>query len=1272
MPDENRIQEILDNFDPDITPEEACGDDLDLLSRVRPRWEQMRRLNLQFEALLPADRGTQVARDTSTTEIEFPKIDGYDVEHLLGRGGMGIVFKAKHRKLNRFVALKMMLNSSFANPIELARFRRESEAIAALRHPNIVQIHDVGELDGRHFFTMEFVEAGNLCQQLAGNPQAATAAAEMIATLACAIQFAHKCGFIHRDLKPANILIAADGTPKITDFGLARAIDAGPEFTMSGARVGTPSYMAPEQALGNAHAIGPAVDIYGLGAILYEMITGRRPFDGASVVETERKVIEEEPVRPSRWNSRIPRDLENICLKCLQKNPSRRYASAQDLADDLYRFLDRKPVLARPVGMIERTLKWARRRPALATLFLFLALAIGFGYWFEHARRVELDFRRSMAQRALETGIAQAIHSAQSGRLQEAHLLLKEAANHLFNADSAEWRERLAQAEREIKFAQELVEVTEAAAESTIDQIGQIEQRGVGLLLTGYQQAFVRAGYDLGADPTIVAAQIRASVLGKRTIASLDEWALATFINKDEAQTQKLLRIVRLADPDPDWGDQFRELSTWRDKAKLSTLATKTLSVTSPSPTHHMAMLANLLRSHGAKSEGIGLLQEAVRRHPTDFWLNGEIAEAYLSDNKHKEAAPFFRTLVALRPNKPWIICRLGICLVSSGNFDEGIKHLYDAHQLQPNRHVFAYNLVTGLAKVGRVDDALLEARKMLESEPTNADAAFVCGSVLGFAGRHQQSLEMYQKAAEIRPNDLRNEESVGEALRQCGRYEEAIVQFQKAVKLNPNGALGHCRLAITLYQMGRYAEAIPECEFVIQNLDPNNRISNVDFAERISPEYIAVRQCYATSLLFLGRFAEAHSAADNYLALPVALTPGRSAMNEQRSLSWLLMPLEQALSYLLAGGEIKTQPSMEEAVPGAEAALAEWCYRYKRLPVTAVKWYEDAFRRKTSLLENLEARHRFHAACAAALAGCGMESEGEKLDEQAKAGLRLKALNWLRADMGVLIKRQSEGRSALFFAMLWQQSADLACVRDQDALAKFSEEERRNWHSLWADIKALAVGDSGQILLDARAHIDGKRWVQAAECYAQLKYTTLAQSELLFEAAATQLLAGDHVAYRETCERMLSDKTLRRYLVARASTLAPNSAANVALAADLAGAELKRFEIQFWALTELGALSLRGGDSKEAITLFERSLEAEARPGAAVLNWLWLARAYQELRNPEEARAWLNKASLWLDNLGGELPKNSEYLNLHRHNWLEAHILRREVESLIATDSSQ
>ncbi len=322
-----------------------------------------------------------------------PIVEGYDLLGELGRGGMGVVYKARHRRLNRVVALKMLTAGAHAGSDLLRRFRREAEVVARLTHPNIVQIHEVGEIESHGpFLVLEYVEGGSLSQKLARAPQPPRQAAAMVAVLARAVHFAHERGVLHRDLKPANVLLTADGTPKITDFGLARFLEAeaaaAPDRpTPTGAVLGTPGYMAPEQASGVTRAPTAAIDVYALGAVLYEMLTGRPPFLAEGPLETMMLVMTEDPVPPRRLQARVPRDLETICLHCLRKNPRQRYPSAEALAADLQRFLDGRPVRARPAGPAERLAKWARRRPAVAALLAVSALAVlaglGLAAWYQ-------------------------------------------------------------------------------------------------------------------------------------------------------------------------------------------------------------------------------------------------------------------------------------------------------------------------------------------------------------------------------------------------------------------------------------------------------------------------------------------------------------------------------------------------------------------------------------------------------------------------------------------------------------------------------------------------------------------------------------------------------------------------------------------------------------------------------------------------------------------------------------------------------------------------
>jgi WD40 repeat protein len=304
-----------------------------------------------------------------TSPVDWPKVlQGYEIVAQIGRGGMGVVFKAWQTKLRRLVALKMLRDGALANRGDLDRFHTEAEAIARLQHPHIVQIFEIGGKEGGSYFVMELVDGVSLDRKLAGQPQPVREAAALVETLARAMHYAHERGVIHRDLKPANVLVAADGQPKITDFGLAKLVAGGPEHTQSGSILGTPNYMAPEQASGKNRSISPATDVYALGAILYELLTGRPPFKGESSLETLSQVIAAQPVAPSRLRPALARDVETICLKCLAKDPVRRYASAQALAEDLHRFIQGEPIVARPAGRVERAARWANRNPVVAGL----------------------------------------------------------------------------------------------------------------------------------------------------------------------------------------------------------------------------------------------------------------------------------------------------------------------------------------------------------------------------------------------------------------------------------------------------------------------------------------------------------------------------------------------------------------------------------------------------------------------------------------------------------------------------------------------------------------------------------------------------------------------------------------------------------------------------------------------------------------------------------------------------------------------------------------
>jgi serine/threonine protein kinase len=361
---------------------------------------RLKRKALSLASAVPLEAANAETPTPLAADPEPPLVPGYEILGELGRGGMGVVYKARQLGLQRIVALKMVLTTTNTGARDLARFRAEAAVIARLRHPNIVQVYDVGEAAGRPYFVLEFVPGGSLAQHLQGKPQPVRLAAQMVETLARAVHAAHANGVIHRDLKPANILLQRENEegargerratreeeaptlslvphsshlfPKITDFGVAKCADGeGPDFhgpTVTGEILGTPSYMAPEQAMVPRQPVGPATDIYALGAILYELLTGRPPFTGEDPLAIVLQVLDNQPVSVTTLQPTVPRDLETICLKCLRKEPRKRYGSALELAEDVQRFLQDEPIRARPVRAAEKLWRWVRRHPLPAGL----------------------------------------------------------------------------------------------------------------------------------------------------------------------------------------------------------------------------------------------------------------------------------------------------------------------------------------------------------------------------------------------------------------------------------------------------------------------------------------------------------------------------------------------------------------------------------------------------------------------------------------------------------------------------------------------------------------------------------------------------------------------------------------------------------------------------------------------------------------------------------------------------------------------------------------
>lgn len=728
------LEEILETGRP---AEDVCARRPDLLREVQSRLRKLRVVEAQIDSLFPSEGRTKPFLDPQAdSPLALPSIPGYDVQAILGHGGMGIVYRARHLKLNRDVALKMILTGSYASRQDHLRFVREAESVATLRHPNIVQIYEIGEVDGHPFYTMEYVGGGSLADRLAGAIQPARDSAKRVGALARAVQAAHACGIIHRDLKPANILVDDDDTLKITDFGLARRLDQDSNLTNTGARIGTPNYMAPEQMAGNTSSLGPPVDVFALGAMLYEMLTGRPPFRGENLSDTERKLATEDPTPPSRINARVPRDLETICLKCLEKDPASRYASAEDLGADLERFLLHEPIRARPITPAERALRWIRRNPFPAALAGTSIVLVGL-----MAIEATQEWSEAAAQRAerarLTARFESGVNLVQEGRFAEARAILGKLGDGGF--------ENLRQRIDRILNDLDLVEKLEAIG---IKRAVSLNTRDPGWLphlqaAREYEAIFARAGLGtMTSDPASVAHRIDASDVRDPLIAALDDWAAC---ESDEARRNWVLEIARLADTDANaWEKQYRDPAKWMDREELVRLA-ETAQVG--------RLRVQQLRALGDRMAAAGLDATAFRTEVQAAHVDSLLANLSLAD-----------TFMATDPQ-------------------EAIRYDQAALAIRPRSATAHNNLGVALANVGRAAEAVAQYEQSLDIDPKSAAAHFNLGLALS-NDRPGEAIKHLEQAIELNSGMASSHRALGELFLQERRYADAEASLRRCLSL--------------------------------------------------------------------------------------------------------------------------------------------------------------------------------------------------------------------------------------------------------------------------------------------------------------------------------------------------------------------------------------------------------------------------------------------------------------------------------------------------------
>jgi serine/threonine-protein kinase len=1057
------IEEMLDSGK---TPEDVCRGWPELLPEVRRRWKLIRLVDGALAELFPDPETPPPSADATGAVPHpggLPQVPGYRVEAVLGRGGMGVVYKAWHLRLNRAVALKMLLAGPAARPEELERLLREAQVVAGLRHPNIVPVHDVGDVDGRPYFTMELVEGGDLAEQLQGVPQPAHQAAALVATLADAVHAAHQGGVVHRDLKPGNILLARDGTPKVTDFGLAKHLEGNGGLTLSGMPVGTPSYMAPEQACGNRQAIGSATDVYALGAILYELLTGRPPFRAESPAATLQQVVADEPVPPARLNPRVPRDLAVICLKCLHKEPHRRYASAAALAEDLRRFLRGEPIAARPAGPLERLARWARRRPAAAALLALTLLAatavLGGAGW--------LIGRQILTARAVEADLREADRLQRQSAFPEAGAVLERARSRLGDSGPFWLYPALEAARRDHDFLVRLETIrlnrfTLVRAQQAHDADLRFNKARAD---RDYAEAFREQG--LGEppdDPEGVAARVRASKWAAPIVAALDDWAVSA---ADPARQDWLLEVARRADPDP-WRDRVRDPAAWRGGKALAELARAAPLAEQPVPL--LLVLGERLSASG--EDGVGFLRRVREQYPDDFWATFALALALHGEGKRPggnplPALPYYRKALEIRPRAVAVLNDLGVVLLDrdwmwDNERDTGPGAITVLHRVVRKDPQFAAgfnNLGMALQNKGLWGVAALMYQDALEIDPRLAPAHCNLGEIRAGSGALDEGIDHYRQALLADPDCARGHYLLGVALLAKGRYDEADDCYPEGVRPLGQFRGPALREAMEVYHYARDCDPRWTPARNTLRLPPPDEarlkeaIEHFRQAVRLEPYFALAHGALGRALLARREFTEAEAEVRRGLTLfPEGEEKLRANLEGQLRRCQHLRALEVRLPAAVQG---KDMPAAGECLEAAELCFVKHHY------ATAARLYGEALAATPRLSEDLRAGHRFNAARAAALAGCSHGDDVAGFGEPERGRLRKQARDWLRLDLAAWARKVDTGTAADRIQARktlapWRDDPDLAGLRDPGALERLPPSERQECRALWEEVAAL------------------------------------------------------------------------------------------------------------------------------------------------------------------------------------------------------------------------
>lgn len=713
------------------------------------------------------------------TDRSLPEVPGYEILGELGRGGMGVVYKARHRQLKRLVALKMILTGASANAVSLIRFHTEAEAAARLQHPNIVQIFEVGEYESLPFLILEYVDGCNLDRKASEGALPIREAARIVEAVARAIHYAHQHGILHRDLKPSNILLTVDGVPKVTDFGLAKLLDAGSGPTPSEDFLGTPSYMAPEQAAGNTRGIGVEADVYGLGAILYALLTGAPPFKGTTLLHTLEKVRIDEPVPPARLRRGLPRDVEAVCLRCLEKEPSRRYASAEELADDLRRFLEGLPVQARRAGLVRRLWRYLRRRPTLVAKVVLGVTAVclaATSFWYVRVADQLAQHRAAESYAQFTRLRDEALFYGLLAPDQGTFFVGAERDANLKRADSAA-RKALALVGVGVED-----EARPGGPAFEASPRSEVVEDCYGLLLIVAEAESQRPDLPSeGRCRTALRILDRAGQLGLYPRAY---------------HLRRAALLGRLGER-----EQARS-ETERAEAKL------------PESSLDYFLIGEENFRRGAWAAARANFNQALTTRPEHFWAQFFLAVCHLRLGEWEAARASFTACLARRNDFVWTYLFRGFASEKLGAFQEAENDFANAFQLDPDDEArYTLLLTRGVLRFQQkqLEQAADDFRSAIALKPDQYNAYANLAWVHLAHGDFAQAALQVEEARRLNPPPLvflgYHVEKAGR-LCQAAKYKEALTDCAAGLCVAPKNPLAHGIRARSLLELQRYAEA--------------------------------------------------------------------------------------------------------------------------------------------------------------------------------------------------------------------------------------------------------------------------------------------------------------------------------------------------------------------------------------------------------------------------------------------------------------------------------